>query len=360
MRRQILSFTAVLALALAVAIAPTLADVSTVVVMTHLHNPRGLAFGPEGGLYVAEAGTGQILGPCTPSGGDATLGLNCYSGTGAITRLWRGVQEQVATGLPSIVHTDAGATDGPQDIGFLGRSAYVTIGWGGAPDARAGLGELGRLFGTLLQVVPGGQWRVVADVAAYEAAYNPAGGRLDTNPFGLLAEPGRRFVADAGANTVLQIAANGTVSLVTVLPSVPAPPPFNEADAVPTAVKRGPDGALYVSVLTGVPFLPGAAKIYRVVPGELPEPYVEDLTSVTGFAFGPDGSLYVIEYATSIFLSGPGALIHIAPDGARRVVTMDLIHPTGIAVGPDGAVYVAHKGGLGDPPGEGEVVRIRF
>jgi hypothetical protein len=360
MRRQILSFTVVPALVLAVAVAPTLAEVSTVVVMTNLDSPRGLAFGPEGGLYVAEAGTGEILGPCTPSEGDASLGQNCYSGTGAITRLWRGVQERVATGLPSIVHDGVGVADGPQDIGFLGRSAYVTIGWAGAPDARDGLGELGRLFGTLLQVVPGGQWRVVADVSAYEAAYNPAGGPLDTNPYGLLVEPGRAFVADAGANAVLEIAANGTVSLVTALPSVPVPFPFNEADAVPTAVKRGPDGALYVSVLTGVPFLPGAAKIYRVVPGQLPQPYVEDLTSVTGFAFGPDGSLYVIEYATDIFLSGPGALIHIAPDGTRHVVTMELIHPTGVAVGPDGAVYVAHKGGLGDPPGEGEVVRIGF
>ena len=34
-------------------------------VMTGLDNPRGLAFGPEGGLYVAEAGKGGP-GVCVP------------------------------------------------------------------------------------------------------------------------------------------------------------------------------------------------------------------------------------------------------------------------------------------------------
>ena len=360
MRRQCLSFTAVLALALAAATGPTLADVSTVVVMTHLNSPRGLAFGPEGGLYVAEAGTSEIHGPCTPSGGDKTRGDNCYSGTGAITRFWNGVQERVATGLPSLVNTGDGGVDGPEDIAFLGGSAHVTVGWGGAPDARAGLGELGGLFGTLLQVVPSGRWRVVADISAYEAAYNPAGGRMDSNPYGVLVEPGRRVVTDAGWNSILTIAANGNVALVATLPRIQVPAPFNEADAVPTEVERGPDGALYVSVLVGAPFPPGAARIFRVSPGQAPQPYVEDLTSVTDFAFGADGSLYVVEYATGIFLSGPGTLLHISNDGARRVITTDLTHPTGVAVGPDGSIYVAHKGGLGDPPGEGEVVRIRF
>lgn len=359
MRRCILSLTAALAAATALAAtADTVPDVSTTVVMNGLESPRGLAFDPEGSLYVAEAGSGEFAGPCTPSGGDVTRGPNCYSGTGAITRLRRGVQERVVTDLPSIVNTGDGAVDGPEDIAFLGASAYVTVGWGGAPSARAGLGELGKLFGTLLKIEQSGQWRVLADIAAYEDTHNPDGGRVDSNPYGLFVEPGRRFVADAGANTVLEVAADGTVALVTTLPSLPAPFPFNQSDAVPTEVERGPDGALYVSVLTGAPFLPGAAKIYRVVPGQAPQSYVEDLTSVTDFAFAPDGSLYVTQYGTSVFLGGPGALVRIAPDGARAVITTDLIHPTGVAVGPDGAVYVSHKGGLGDPAGQGEVLRI--
>ena len=39
-------------------------DPPGVVVMSGLDNPRGLAFGPEGGLYVAEAGRGGPGPPC--------------------------------------------------------------------------------------------------------------------------------------------------------------------------------------------------------------------------------------------------------------------------------------------------------
>jgi len=50
-------------------------------VMSHLDAPRGLAWGPEGGLYVTEAGDGTATGPCTP----VAVGSNCYSETGKIT-----------------------------------------------------------------------------------------------------------------------------------------------------------------------------------------------------------------------------------------------------------------------------------
>jgi hypothetical protein len=66
------------------------------VVMGGLDNPRGLAFGPEGALYVVEAGRGGT-GPCMMLRGR----LRCYGATGAITRLWRGAQERIAIGLPS-------------------------------------------------------------------------------------------------------------------------------------------------------------------------------------------------------------------------------------------------------------------
>ena len=54
----------------------------------------------------------------------------------------------------------------------------------------------------------------------------------------------------------LLILLTATVGL-SVFPAQPAPPPRNITDAVPTEVERGPDGALYVSLLTGVPFTAG-------------------------------------------------------------------------------------------------------
>ena len=211
------------------------------VVMSGLNSPRGLSFGPEGGLYVAEAGTSEITGLCIPFLEGTTLNTKCYSGTGSVTRLWKGSQTRVATGLASTFIVQSGFASGPQDISFSGRgNAIVAIGWGGDPSLRASLGESANTAGSLIQLQPGGTWRVVADVSAFEAAANPAGGVIDSNPYGVLAEGGRTFVTDAGGNSLLEVAASGTVSLVAIFPGTPAPPPFNQSEAVPTRVKRGP------------------------------------------------------------------------------------------------------------------------
>lgn len=327
------------------------------VVMSGLNSPRGLSWGPEGGLYVAEAGTSEITGPCIPFLEGATLNTKCYSGTGSVSRLWKGSQTRVATGLASTFIIQSGFASGPQDISFSGRgNAIVAVGWGGDPALRPSLGEAANTAGTLIQLQPSGTWRVVADVSAFEAAANPAGGVVDSNPYGVLAESGRTFVTDAGGNSLLEVAANGSVSLVAIFPAIPAPPPFNQSEAVPTRVKRGPDGALYVSTLTGAPFIAGSAVIYRVVPGQSPTVYLGGFKTITDFAFAADGSVYVLQFATApVFFGGPGALIHVATDGVRTMITTALTQPTGVVVGPDGSVYVSN---LGTSSGGGEVLKF--
>jgi hypothetical protein len=288
-----------------------IAPASISAVMSHLNSPRGLAWGPEGALYVAEAGSTSSTGACFAFLDGATPATKCYSGTGSISRLWKGQQERVASGLPSTFIVQNGFATGPNDISFVGRGgAYVPIGWGTDPARRVQLGEDGALTGTLLKVEPSGQWRVIADISAFEASYNPAGGPLDSNPYGVLAEGGSRFVVDAGGNSLLEVAANGKISLVATFPSTPAPAPFNQSDAVPTKIERGPDGALYVSTLSGAPFLNGSAVIYRVVPGEAPHVYRGGFKTITDFTFGPDGALYVSNKGT---LSDAGEVLRIVP-----------------------------------------------
>jgi hypothetical protein len=41
--------------------------------------------------------------------------------------------------------------------------------------------------------------------------------------------------------------------------------------SVPTSVALGPDGAWYVGELSGFPFTPGTARIWRIVPGHAPQ-----------------------------------------------------------------------------------------
>src|SRR5262249_20371315 len=147
-------------------------------------------------------------------------------------------------------------------------NGYVTVGLGTNPTRRAELGEVGAGVAQLVRLLPDGGWENVTDLGAYEAAVNPRGGPPHSNPVGLPAGAGGRGVVDAGGNALLRVAADGGV---TTLAEFPSRDDGRPTDAVPTDVVTGPDGAYYVSELTGVPFAVGAARVYRVVPGQAPE-----------------------------------------------------------------------------------------
>src|SRR5262249_7160536 len=140
----------------------------------------------------------------------------------------------------------------------------------------------------------------------------------------------------------------GTFTTLAALPpgSAPAPPflglpPGTQipTDPVPTSVVRGPDGAYYVSQLTGFPFEAGDASVWRIVPGRGPTVYASGLTNLTDLAFGPDGSLYAVEIASAGLLMGPiGALKRITPGGSRHeTVIGGLFAPYAVAFGRGGA-----------------------
>ena len=86
---------------------------------------------------------------------------------------------------------------------------------------------------------------------------------------------GRRIVADAASNSLLGVSPSGSISTLAVFPSRFYPQTGSRAtDAVPDAVATTRrDGAYYVGELTGVPFTPGLANVWRVVPGQAPQVY---------------------------------------------------------------------------------------
>jgi hypothetical protein len=324
------------------------------VVMSGLDNPRGLAFSPNGALYVAEAGRGGP-GPCivSPVGEP-----RCYGHTGAISRLWMGTQSRVVEGLGSHALPDGSSASGPNDISFQGvGGAYITMGLGGDQAWKSALGA--DAAGTIVKMAAGGRLKTIADILHHESTANPAGGAVDSNPFGVLAEAGGLLVADAGGNSLLSVAPNGTVETVAVFPEQPNPTPVGRPtiEAVPTAVARGADGALYVGQLTGVPFVQGLASIYRVLPGQAPVVYCSGFKAIMDLSFGVDGSLYVVENATGglFFAPGTGQLSRVASDCSRTLLLTGLDRPTAVAVGADGAVYVTNHGVTA---GAGEVLKI--
>jgi hypothetical protein len=324
------------------------------VVAEGLKNPRGLAWGSDGALYVAEAGKGGA-GPCVES---PEFGTICIGRTGAITRIWNGHQERVVRGLPSVADASGFAATGPHDVSVTsGGKIYIAEGLGAAPDLRAQFGEKGSALGRLLEATPDGDREAVVDIAGFEAAANPDGAAVDSNPYAVLARGGRQIVVDAGGNDLLEVDGND-VSVLAVFPDrlVDFQGDQVPMQAVPTSVVRGPDGAYYVGQLTGFPFPVGKARVYRVVPGSKPTIYRRGFTNIIDIAFGPDGSLYVLEIAhNSILADQPeGALIRVAPDGSRSIVLDGLAFPGGLAIkGHD--IYLTN---CGICPGDGTVMHI--
>jgi sugar lactone lactonase YvrE len=308
------------------------------VVMSNLDNPRHLAFGPEGGLYVAEAGRGET---------------RCAGSSGAISRLWHGDQRRIVTGLPSHANPAGNGAIGPHAVSLQGRgNAYATVGLGGediAPSAFRAM--MGQGFGRTVRFKPNGRWAYEDDIAAYEEANNPDGAVPDSNPYAILAQPGGHVVTDAGGNDLLRVRANGAMSTLAVFPARPGRP----TDAVPTSVTVGPDGAYYVGELSGAPFNVGDSHIYRVVPGQPPQEYGPTFSFIIDLAWAPDGHLYVLQFASGPGLSGPGVLYRLESDGTKTAVVTGLIAPGGIVFGRDGAFYISNKSVLA---GAGEVLRF--
>jgi len=357
------------------------AGASMKVLARGLDNPRGLDIGPDGAVYVAEAGKG---GPnCEGSGQDQI----CTGNTGAVTRISeKGRQKSFAGPLPSVADPSGFAASGPHDVAFArvktrsGNTVlynpYVVV--GEAPE----MGTSGK-FSSLRQVKGGkngGSTRVIADLLAYERrnnsddAIDPFTGdpELASNPYSVVAKEGRAVVADAAANALVQVRPGGRVSTLAVFPTRPVEnpgqfglPPGFRYQSVPDAVAVARNGDYFVGELTGFPFPVGKARVYRVdEDGGRPRVYARGFTSIIDVAAGPDGSVYVLEIARKGLLQaeGPngdftGRLTRIFPGGRKEVVASNgLVAPGGVAVARDGTLYVSNFSIF---PGQGQLLRIK-
>jgi len=334
-------------------LAPPASAVEWDVVASGLDNPRQLSF-RGGTLYVAEAGRGGH-GPCIPGAEGEKV---CLGTSGAITRVRHGAQSRVVTGLPSLAAEDGSGAIGPSDVVVVRDNRYtVSIGLGNDPAVKEELGWRGRRLGTIVRgSFPHRGPRVVANIAEFEASEDPDGAGPDSNPTSILKRGSRLTVVDAGGNSLLRVARQRVRALTTFDSPGNAPVEMGgfPIQPVPTAVALGPDGAFYVSELTGFPFLPDIARIHRVVPGMPSTVYATGLTNVTDLGWHDD-QLYAVQLADEGLQAGPvGSLVAVDAGGSHDTIAGGLFAPYGVAF-KGGSAYVTTCSVC---PDAGEVIRV--
>lgn len=326
------------------------------VVAGGLLNPRGFAWGSDGKLYVAEAGS-PPAGYKPPQGLPPADAPPVINNNGRISRIDdSGARTTIADGLPTMVGP-LGDMLGPAGVAFVGDTLYAIISAGpkhGHPDFAGGVYEIGM----------DGSVSLVADTDAYNVANPPiscshCGGAGDelSNPYDILALDGKLYITD-GNKDVIHV----------VDPAAPEGERISRlADVSPgghkvlTGLSLGTDGNLYATNLGPLPFRAGVGMVRQItLDGEVSE-ISAGLTAATGIAIASDGTMYVTEIAMSTggqppFLAPPGRVV-IAADDATGPVATPLMFPTITRIGPDGALYVANFS-VGGDQGNGSIVRV--
>jgi hypothetical protein len=370
-RSRCLSMTFLLAAALAdLAMTAALAQTPSTftVYATQLEAPRGLRFGPDGALYVAEAGTGgtnstgsaceQVPAPVGPYTGGLNARISKIGSDGSRTT--------VASGFPS-TQDAMGDFIGVADVAFIGNQLYALVAGGGCshgnPNNPTGVARVNRKTGT---------WSMIADIGAFlkthPAKFESAGDfEPDGTLYSMIAARGILVTVEPNHGQVFTVTPTGEINEAIDISA-------SEGHIVPTAIAALHD-SLYVGNLNLFPINPQWARVLTIERGERSSENLAPgfdtghdgihivnskagFTTVLAIDFGPDGLLYALEMsdAAGFPMPGAGKVVRVKHSGEIEEVITGLSVPAGMTFGPDGRLYISNFGAA--PPGAGTILRF--
>ena len=198
-------------------------------IVSGMDNPRDLAMGPHGRLYVAEAGHGGVN--CSPDGSTCVGRTGDHASTST-----RGRRRWCATRVdrPSTVRRDrrrsisssrTACTDHPRPAGPAAR--FVS-----GPAAAAARTSSATLSGRTRDRSLAGDGDVGGRTRSRRRITNLVPGQFpDANPYGVLALPGVRWVVDAGSTRWIASLRTATCAWSGSSPTHPRRTPFRPASS---------------------------------------------------------------------------------------------------------------------------------
>jgi hypothetical protein len=324
-----------------------------------LTNPRGLTFGPDGSLYVAQTGLG---GPLTATDTpDCPAIVNIYSPyhagyDGSIVRIRpNGTKQVVASGLPSMADS-IGSFFGPTDLAFVGNTLYVLIEMGGCSHG------LPNDYPAILRVNPNGSTTIVARLGVWHNA-NPPHYVKDTNPETSDHEPGGVFhsmiadgrylyVTETNSGYFLRVdTSNGQIKRVYDMSS-------DNAEHNPIVMTK--KGNSFYAGTFGEDDGPSELAVFDKNFNDYTLPF-ESLNPIVGLAW-KGNNLWGVEIFPLDNPWSPDTARLVKFDkhsGARTEVLTDFASfPNSLITGPDGALYTSNWASTWTGDGDGQILRI--
>jgi hypothetical protein len=332
------------------------------VVAGGLHDPRGLALGPRGALYVAEAGTddGVFVPPPPPAQNEPATRDRCevYWPVGPVTpgnssRIAR--IERSGAVVPVVVGGASSANNlliggdrlGFADVALIGRNLFAIRGGGGCsrghPDEPNGI----------LRVRRDGTTELLADLSSYlrSSVDSKDPTSPDFEPDGvwisLVSAFGAFYAIEPNHGILVRVDGRGRIERVAdLIAAVAQLDPAHDGDRTFSEMVAYRD-SLFVATLGRID-TDFAADIYRISPRTGAVRHVATgLHGVLGLAFGRDGALYALETTRAGVappLSDPsaGRLVRVEQNGALTEVVTGLAFPAGLVAGLRGELYVSN------------------